>query len=172
MYQQYTAKNPTRYGYCIYIATVFFNGTKTHLFSVFFVPNFVSGVASLSDTPRSSSWWRWIPLVKLLMLEKKLDEKYFFVMEKFYFGKKSMTKKIFPKKIFSPKISRKKSDFLQEKFDKKSDFFRKIFGFFVDFFLTKNLIFFLDFSKIFFVVKIFFSKIFFSKKKSYGFFSK
>ena len=46
---------------------------------------FVSGAVSLSDTPRSSSWWRWIPLVKLLMLEKKLDEKYFFIMEKNYF---------------------------------------------------------------------------------------
>ena len=52
---------------------------------------FVSGVSSLSDTPRSSSWWRWIPLVKLLMLEKKLDEKYFFVMEKFDFENLSMT---------------------------------------------------------------------------------
>ena len=52
---------------------------------------FVSRAVSLSDTPRSSSWWRWIPLVKLLMLEKKLDEKYFFVMEKFDFDFLFMT---------------------------------------------------------------------------------
>ena len=72
----------------------------------------VSYISSLSDTPRSSSWWRWIPLVKLLMLEKKLDEKYFFVMEKFDFENLSMTfflgaKIIFGKHIFPRKFLRK-----------------------------------------------------------------
>ena len=78
---------------------------KPIFFQFFFVPNFVSGVASLSDTPRSSSWWRWKADVKFLMLEKKLDAKYFFVMEKFDFENLSMTfflgaKIIFGKNIF------------------------------------------------------------------------
>ena len=77
------------------------------------------------------------------MLEKKLDEKYFFIMEKFYFEKKSMTFFLKSKKIFSPKFPTKK---YFEKIKKKIRIFCKKnstkIWFFVDFFLAKNLIFF------------------------------
>ena len=53
------------------------------------------------------------------MLEKKLDEKYFFVMEKFDFEKISMT--FLERKIFFAKnIFLKKFEIFQEKIMKKS----------------------------------------------------
>ena len=84
--------------------------------------------ASLSDTPRSSSWWRWKTMVKLLMFKKNPDEKYFFIMEKLCFDFFQLKKKIGEKKtkkimfflslkklFFSSKhrfFSKKKEEFL------------------------------------------------------------
>ena len=44
---------------------------------------------SCSDTLRSSGWLRWTVERILLKLKKNPDEKYFFIMEKFDFEKKS-----------------------------------------------------------------------------------
>ena len=66
------------------------------------------------------------------MLEKKLDEKYFFVMEKFDFENLSMTfflgaKIIFGKILFHENFRKKTKIFV-----KKSDFFTSKMHFFVE----------------------------------------
>ena len=83
-------------------------------------------VVSRSGIPRSSGWLRWKAESALLRFKKNPDEKYFFIMEKFYFEKyfSDFFRKIWKLLKNFPK-STKKSPI--DIFQKKSENFQKYF---------------------------------------------